>query len=361
MTTAQKDRDTKMKKDRDKKYADVTIRQMPDLYVPRGIFRWYLFGVGCKFLMRNASIGQQAGSKIELNGNGTTVDHYKNHLAAPFIATTESSNRNRMNNNLKRKRPSSASPAVAANDGQEQNNEDDDNDNTTNTHHNIIMKKYLLPLLTINNKQSSSALLPSTLQQHVTMMSEKKKKIIGNDHNKLRQLLNDHGFRTSMVSSPRMAVSIYKDSCYCHCDDNKNDELTTTTTTTTTNNLFREGKEILLIALGLHPYQETIELLYNSTTTIKKKYCLRLFCQRLRDFYNDNHIIQNNKNNTDHDASSSNNSNGMDEFIKALEETENVCHIPTKQQSQRVRGIGWVSRRTSCNTNIFGDFSKRMF
>lgn len=81
-----------------------------------------------------------------------------------------------------------------------------------------------------------------------------------NDLEKVQALFDKHGFRTSVVMSPRPALSIYKDSCTLSSPS--------------------EGKEFLLIMLGMHPNQEDMERWY--TVSIKKVYCLALFCNLLR-------------------------------------------------------------------------------
>ena len=70
---------------------------------------------------------------------------------------------------------------------------------------------------------------------------------IGQDLDKLRKLLDSHGLRTSKISSPREAVSIYTQSC--RLASAKSDDESS----------LRDGKEFLLISFGLHPDQEAIE------------------------------------------------------------------------------------------------------
>lgn len=90
---------------------------------------------------------------------------------------------------------------------------------------------------------------------------------IRNNLDKLRQVFDRHGLKTSSVSSPREAVSVFKDSFF---DD----------TMTNNDTDMAQGREFLLTVFGLHPNQEELERVY--TTSIKKLYCLMLFCQRLR-------------------------------------------------------------------------------
>jgi len=98
----------------------------------------------------------------------------------------------------------------------------------------------------------------------------KEQKAIGQDLDRLRALLDRHGLRTSRISSPREAVSIYKDSC----SDDGNDPA---------DGSLKDGREFLLIAFGLHPQQRDLEKYYK--TCIKNAYCLLLFCKRLRQEY----------------------------------------------------------------------------
>lgn len=94
---------------------------------------------------------------------------------------------------------------------------------------------------------------------------------IGQDLDKLRKLLDSHGLRTSKISSPREAVSIYTQSC--RLASAKSDDESS----------LRDGKEFLLISFGLHPDQEAIEREYERFT--KNSYFILLFCQKLRQEY----------------------------------------------------------------------------
>ena len=78
---------------------------------------------------------------------------------------------------------------------------------------------------------------------------------------KVKALFDKHGFRTSVVMSPRPALSIYKDSCVLISSDDT-------------------AKEFLLTMLGMHPSQDDMERWYAVST--KKIYCLMLFCNLLR-------------------------------------------------------------------------------
>jgi hypothetical protein len=77
----------------------------------------------------------------------------------------------------------------------------------------------------------------------------------------VQALFDKHGFRTSVVMSPRPALSIYKDSCLLSSSD-------------------AAAKEFLLTMLGMHPSQDDMERWY--TVSAKKVYCLLLFCNLLR-------------------------------------------------------------------------------
>lgn len=87
---------------------------------------------------------------------------------------------------------------------------------------------------------------------------------IGNNVEPFQTFLQAHGLRNSFISAPRPAVSVYKDSCIL----DKETEL-------------YEGKEFLLLLLGLHPDQTTLESLYEAR--VKDAFCLRLFCLRIRE------------------------------------------------------------------------------
>ena len=90
---------------------------------------------------------------------------------------------------------------------------------------------------------------------------------IRNNISKLKSLFDDHGFRTSVVSSPREALSIYKDSCTVNDNDDE----------TTNNNV---GGAFLVSMLGLHPDQNAVERCYAASA--RDIYCLVLFCQKIR-------------------------------------------------------------------------------
>ena len=83
----------------------------------------------------------------------------------------------------------------------------------------------------------------------------------GDELSSFRELWSAHGFRTSVVTSPHQAVSIYLDSCR-QCDNEDN-----------------EGKTYLLSCIGMHPCQIILERVY---ATIKSAYCLHLFLRRIR-------------------------------------------------------------------------------
>lgn len=130
----------------------------------------------------------------------------------------------------------------------------------------------------INDYEDSiSAKMPLTLSLNDVVAGTidndtyKKKTKIGQDPDKLRRLLDIHGLRTTKISSPREAVSIYKDSCRIgHTNSDEDISL-------------RDGNEFLLVAFGIHPHQEDIEKEYETCT--KNAYCVLLFCQKIRQEY----------------------------------------------------------------------------
>jgi hypothetical protein len=83
-----------------------------------------------------------------------------------------------------------------------------------------------------------------------------------NNLGKLRDLVDAHGFRTSVVESPRPALSIYKDSFHINNEDDV------------------KGKTFLVTMFGLNPDQISMERFYS--TSFKNVFCLMLFCDRLR-------------------------------------------------------------------------------
>jgi hypothetical protein len=88
----------------------------------------------------------------------------------------------------------------------------------------------------------------------------------GNNLDKVRTIFDDHGFRTSIVISPRPALSVYKDSCFL----NGNEPAETIA-----------GKEFLIILFGMHLEQSSMEKFYASS--VKNAYCLLMFCRCLRE------------------------------------------------------------------------------
>jgi hypothetical protein len=86
---------------------------------------------------------------------------------------------------------------------------------------------------------------------------------------RLQQLLQEHGFRTSLVTSPRPGVSVYKDSAQ---------------PTVVNGTVERAGaRRFLLILLGLDKFQEQLEKEYQST--FRSLWCLSLFCRKIRQAY----------------------------------------------------------------------------
>jgi len=78
----------------------------------------------------------------------------------------------------------------------------------------------------------------------------------GIDLSKVRSVFDFHGFRTSVVKSPRLALSIYKDSCVLDLEQ------------TNGSIDFLGGKAFLVSIFGCHPLQSNIERLYLSTVFI---------------------------------------------------------------------------------------------
>eukprot|EP00957_Ditylum_brightwellii_P128926 9835349-Ditylum_brightwellii.AAC.1 len=88
-----------------------------------------------------------------------------------------------------------------------------------------------------------------------------------NDLFRFRSIFDAHGFRTSVVQSPRLALSIYKDSCRVDDDNGATSSVI-------------EGKEFILSMLGLHQRQPCMEKYY--TSSFRNIYSLLLFCERIR-------------------------------------------------------------------------------
>ena len=103
------------------------------------------------------------------------------------------------------------------------------------------------------------ATLPTSLSGPVPKSEEQKV-------SSFRQLWTTHGFRTSMVTSPRPAVSVYLDSCTAPTDTMLKENET--------------GRGFLLTCIGMNPHQIAFEDEY---TSIKNVYCLMLFLERMRN------------------------------------------------------------------------------
>ena len=94
-----------------------------------------------------------------------------------------------------------------------------------------------------------------------------------NNVHTLRELFNVHGFRTSIISSPRIGLSIYKDSF-----------VTTATSCMSSDGdgrVLHDGRFYLVSMFGLHEQQIQLEEVYKSR--IKDIYCLWLFFQRITE------------------------------------------------------------------------------
>jgi hypothetical protein len=80
-----------------------------------------------------------------------------------------------------------------------------------------------------------------------------------------RSQWTQHGFRTTLVSSPRWAVSVYLDSCRSPRNS--------------TNSAQEAGRQFLLTCIGMHTHQLQLENIYKSV--FKKCWCFSLFLERL--------------------------------------------------------------------------------
>jgi len=115
--------------------------------------------------------------------------------------------------------------------------------------------------------QTCLGLLTSALPQTLVSFQSKSK-----DLSTFKELWTAHGFRTSMVTSPKPAVSVYLESCInpSGIDVSKSSDVI-------------EGRNYLLYLLGMHPNQKDesdVEETYQSG--IKSVYCLLQFCKKLR-------------------------------------------------------------------------------
>jgi hypothetical protein len=107
-----------------------------------------------------------------------------------------------------------------------------------------------------------TALLAARISLPVSMKNIEKCK---NSVDKLQTIFDSHGFRTSLIFSPRPALSVYKDSCFA------NDGISL--------DPFLSGEAFILTMLGLHPNQ--LEMEEHFTNYVKPIYSLLLFCRYL--------------------------------------------------------------------------------
>lgn len=86
---------------------------------------------------------------------------------------------------------------------------------------------------------------------------------IKNDITKLRALFDGLGFRTTIIESPRQAMSVYLDSCECNACS---------------------PKAFLSTMIGMNPMQADLERLYGKS--VRDTWCLMLFCKRIKEACN---------------------------------------------------------------------------
>ncbi|KAG7344190.1 hypothetical protein IV203_022198 [Nitzschia inconspicua] len=115
-------------------------------------------------------------------------------------------------------------------------------------------------LFTVSSTDQNSSIIPSSL---VTVPP------IGNNVDRLQHILQNHGFRTAKVSTPRPAVSVYTDR------NNKSTILLAPNAD--------DARRFLLIALGLDPYQSDLEVTYERS--FRERWCILQFCEKLRRTY----------------------------------------------------------------------------
>ena len=148
-----------------------------------------------------------------------------------------------------------------------------------------------------------------------------------NDLDRLRKLMNYHGFRTSKIASPRPALSIYKDSC-CHDDIREEDD-----SDRNNDDNKAEGRIFLVTMLGLHPDQSQLESLYSST--FRQIYCLGLFCKRLKEICRS--AFTKNDNKTTLEEMISNNESTCRNSISTLQEARRLSSATPKLVSQMIQ------------------------
>ena len=120
-----------------------------------------------------------------------------------------------------------------------------------------------------------------------------------------RRLFDYHDFRTSIISSPRSALSIYKDSCYLSPSPATKEEAESSSVVeedkedvdNNSNNHKYYGKEFLLSMIGMHHKQSIIEEIY--ARYIKPIYCLSRFCQCIKTLVDVNAVSVSDSDNND--------------------------------------------------------------
>ena len=92
-----------------------------------------------------------------------------------------------------------------------------------------------------------------------------------------RSQWTNHGFRTTVVSSPRCAVSVYLDSCRSPPKNNKEQQIISSKEKSAQQNA---GRQFLLTCIGMHTDQLELESnMYQSV--LKKCWCFKLFLDKL--------------------------------------------------------------------------------
>lgn len=110
---------------------------------------------------------------------------------------------------------------------------------------------------------------------------------IGNSVKRARTYFDRHGFRTAIVESPRVALSIYRNSCVLSANDYGNNHQHHNGGSDCEPHLhyrLEVEKKFLLAMLGCRQKpdeQERLEFHYAST--VRQLYCLLLYCKRLRE------------------------------------------------------------------------------
>jgi hypothetical protein len=150
--------------------------------------------------------------------------------------------------------------------------------------------------------------------------------------NDLARLLQDLGFRTSMVLSPKPALSVYKDSLTQSITDRSVNSETTNEEDDDQSTIENQVRLFFVVLFGMHPHQKDMEELYAST--FKHVWCLLLFCSRLQELEKRTVSKSHNHNDEAHDGYNNDESCMLQNLlIESLDELARLSNSPVMLSS----------------------------